>query len=206
MYFGVHDRGYRGTTPRELRRRVGKICTEFNTAAIAIRDSAPNDSIDAVHAATRLYVKVLRAHPFVDGNLRAGYVALNTGLLTLGLDTRPVHRPRAPRRAAGHRVRRQTRPIPAARRTHRRDHRRHQIRLTDVLSWNHEQAHQHQRLAEQRFARPPTPSSTENASRSTTPAARRLALNAHLLALGDPKRAAQMVAEAERAERERATA
>ncbi len=37
-------------------------------------------------------------------------------------------------------------------------------------------------------------------------AARRLALNAHLLALGDPKRAAQMVAEAERAERERATA
>jgi hypothetical protein len=37
-------------------------------------------------------------------------------------------------------------------------------------------------------------------------AARRLALNAHLLALGDPKRAAQMVAEAERAERERITA
>jgi len=44
-------------------------------------------AIDAVHAATRLYVKVLRAHPFVDGNLRAGYVSLNTGLLTLGLDT-----------------------------------------------------------------------------------------------------------------------
>ncbi len=37
-------------------------------------------------------------------------------------------------------------------------------------------------------------------------AARRLALNAHLLALGDPKRAAEMVAEAERAERERITA
>ncbi|MFI5004950.1 MAG: hypothetical protein ACHQE6_08045 [Solirubrobacterales bacterium] len=37
-------------------------------------------------------------------------------------------------------------------------------------------------------------------------AARRLALNAHLLALGDPKRAAQMVAEAERAEREQITA
>jgi fido (protein-threonine AMPylation protein) len=87
VYFGVHDRGYRGTTPRELRRRLGKICTEFNTAAVVIRDSAPNDSNDAVHAATRLYAKVLRAHPFVDGNLRAGYVSLNTGLLTLGLDT-----------------------------------------------------------------------------------------------------------------------
>jgi len=33
-------------------------------------------------------------------------------------------------------------------------------------------------------------------------AARRLALNAHLLSLGDPKRAAEMVAEAEQAERE----
>jgi len=36
--------------------------------------------------------------------------------------------------------------------------------------------------------------------------ARALALNAHLLSLGDPKRAAEMVAEAERAEREQITA
>lgn len=36
--------------------------------------------------------------------------------------------------------------------------------------------------------------------------ARRFAQNAHLLALGDPKRAAEMVAEAERAEREQITA
>ena len=36
--------------------------------------------------------------------------------------------------------------------------------------------------------------------------ARAVALNAHLLALGDPKRAAEMVAEAERAKRERITA
>ncbi len=37
-------------------------------------------------------------------------------------------------------------------------------------------------------------------------AARRLALNAHLLALGDPKRAAEMLAEAECAKREQITA
>ncbi len=37
-------------------------------------------------------------------------------------------------------------------------------------------------------------------------AARRIAQQAHLLALGDPKRAAQMVAEAERAKREQITA
>jgi fido (protein-threonine AMPylation protein) len=78
-------RGYRGTTPRELPRRLGKICTEFNTVAAEIRASEIADSYDAVHAATRLYAKVLRAHPFVDGNLRATTVALNAGLLTLGL-------------------------------------------------------------------------------------------------------------------------
>jgi hypothetical protein len=37
-------------------------------------------------------------------------------------------------------------------------------------------------------------------------ACRRLAQNAHLLALGDPKRAAEMVAKAERVEREHVTA
>jgi fido (protein-threonine AMPylation protein) len=86
VYFGVHDRGYRGTTPRELRRRLEKICTEFNTAAAEIRDVGSDDTYDAVHAATRLYAKVLRAHPFVDGNLRGTTVALNAGLVTLGLD------------------------------------------------------------------------------------------------------------------------
>jgi fido (protein-threonine AMPylation protein) len=86
VYFGVHDRGYRGTTPRELRRRLDKICTEFNTAAAGIRDSGSTDTFDAVHAATRLYAKVLRAHPFVDGNLRGTTVALNAGLATLGLN------------------------------------------------------------------------------------------------------------------------
>lgn len=86
VYFGVHNRGYRGTTPRELRRRLDKVCADFNSAAVEIRDSAPNDSYDAIHAATRLYAKVLRAHPFVDGNLRGTTVALNAGLVTLGLD------------------------------------------------------------------------------------------------------------------------
>ncbi len=80
-------RRYRGTNPRKLPRRLGKICTEFNIAAAAIRASSSTDIFAAIHTATRLYVKVLRAHPFLDGNLRTGYVALNIGLLTLGLDT-----------------------------------------------------------------------------------------------------------------------
>jgi fido (protein-threonine AMPylation protein) len=93
VYFGGHVgtrqsrriRSYRGTNPRELPRRLQKICAEFNTAAAEIRESPAGDSFIAVHAATRLYVKVLRAHPFVDGNLRATIVALNAALLALGL-------------------------------------------------------------------------------------------------------------------------
>ncbi len=86
VYFGVHDRGYRGTNPRELPSRLEKICSEFNVAAARIRESAGIDRFDAVHAATRLYAKVLRAHPWIDGNLRGATVALNAGLVTLGLD------------------------------------------------------------------------------------------------------------------------
>lgn len=86
VYFGVHNRGYRGVTPRELPRRLNKICAEFNTSAAEIRASSGSDTYSAVHAATRLYAKVLRAHPFVDGNLRGTTIALNAGLVTLGLD------------------------------------------------------------------------------------------------------------------------
>lgn len=86
VYFGVSNRGYRGTTPRELPRRLHKICVEFNTAAAAIRVSESAHSFDAVHAATRLYAKLLRAHPWVDGNLRGATVALNAGLVTLAFD------------------------------------------------------------------------------------------------------------------------
>jgi fido (protein-threonine AMPylation protein) len=93
VYFGGHVgtrqprdiRAYRGTNPRELSHRLRTICTEFNTAAAAIRESPASESFGAVHVATRLYAKVLRTHPWVDGNLRATIVALNAALLTLGL-------------------------------------------------------------------------------------------------------------------------
>jgi fido (protein-threonine AMPylation protein) len=87
---GTHQtrrlRRYRGTSPRKLHRRLEKICKEFNATAAQIRASDTAERYDAIHAATRLYVKVLRAHPFVDGNLRAGIAALSAGLVTLGLD------------------------------------------------------------------------------------------------------------------------
>ena len=93
VYFGGHIgtrrsrriREYRGTDPRKLPSRLEEICAEFNATAAALRESPGTDSFSAVYAATRLYAKLLRAHPWVDGNLRAGVVALNASLLTLGL-------------------------------------------------------------------------------------------------------------------------
>jgi fido (protein-threonine AMPylation protein) len=79
-------RPYRGAHPRRLHRRLEKICKEFNTAAAEIRASPATDSFDVVEVATRLYVKLLRAHPFIDGNLRAITIALNAGLVMFGLD------------------------------------------------------------------------------------------------------------------------
>lgn len=93
VFFGGHVgtrrslriREYRGTHPRKLRNRLDDICAEFNAAAATIRESSPTDTFSAVYAATRFYVKLLRAHPWIDGNLRAVFVALNAGLLTLDL-------------------------------------------------------------------------------------------------------------------------
>lgn len=84
VYFDIRTCDYRGTKPRKLPRRLVKICTDFNTTAAAIRASRTADTFDAIHAATRLYAKVLRAHPFLDGNLRVTIVALNAALLALG--------------------------------------------------------------------------------------------------------------------------
>jgi hypothetical protein len=79
VYFGGHVgtrrsrriREYRGTDPRKLPNRLEEICAEFNATAAALRESPGTDSFSAVYAATRLYAKLLRAHPWIDGNLRA---------------------------------------------------------------------------------------------------------------------------------------
>jgi prophage maintenance system killer protein len=78
-------RQYRGTHPRKLRGRLEETCAEFNAAAAAIRETPGADTFSAVYAATRLYAKLLRAHPWIDGNLRTAFVALNASLLTLDL-------------------------------------------------------------------------------------------------------------------------
>lgn len=78
---------YRGVHPQKLQGRLGEICEEFNEARQSMIEAAPGATSinDAAYAGARLYAKLLRAHPFVDGNLRVAFVALHAALLALDL-------------------------------------------------------------------------------------------------------------------------
>lgn len=95
VYFGGHvgtvrsrrTKEYRGIHPKKLRKRVEEICAEFNEARIELIDAEPGSASldDATYAVARLYAKLLRAHPWVDGNLRVAFVALHAALLSVDL-------------------------------------------------------------------------------------------------------------------------
>jgi prophage maintenance system killer protein len=66
---------------------VEGICDEFNEARTELIDAAPGSVSlnDATNVVARLYAKLLRAHPWADGNLRVAFVALHAALLSLDL-------------------------------------------------------------------------------------------------------------------------
>jgi fido (protein-threonine AMPylation protein) len=66
--------------------QVRVACETFNERIVALRsrDIALKASEGATPAA-ELYAEILKTHPFVDGNLRAAYVALVVGLMSVGL-------------------------------------------------------------------------------------------------------------------------
>lgn len=78
---------YKGTHPKKLPDRVSEICDEFNEAREALIEAEPGSISldDAAYVAARLYCKILRVHPWVDGNLRVAFVALHASLLSLSL-------------------------------------------------------------------------------------------------------------------------
>jgi fido (protein-threonine AMPylation protein) len=78
---------YRGAHPKKLPERVREVCDEFNAARQALAAAEPGSASldDAAYAVARLYAKLLRVHPWVDGNLRVAFVALHAGLLSLDL-------------------------------------------------------------------------------------------------------------------------
>ena len=79
-------RPMRGTHPSRIEVRVNAACQEFVAVAEElISGSAAATLRTATDAAARLYAKLLTIHPFVDGNLRAAYATLQSGLLAVDL-------------------------------------------------------------------------------------------------------------------------
>jgi len=73
----------------EIVTRLSAACATYNTKQITLQ-RRPAGTLTAVEGATapaELYTAILEIHPFVDGNLRAAYVALQVGLVSLGLPT-----------------------------------------------------------------------------------------------------------------------
>ena len=71
---------------REIERQLGLVCERFDAARRSVEGRrAATPAAEAIGVAAALYGDLLRIHPFVDGNLRAAFVALQAGLRSLGL-------------------------------------------------------------------------------------------------------------------------
>jgi fido (protein-threonine AMPylation protein) len=82
-------RPVRGSHPRKIRVKLADEFRRFHEGRKELegRSSAGEEvgAREAAFLAGRLYVRLLKIHPFVDGNLRTAYLSLQAALLTLGL-------------------------------------------------------------------------------------------------------------------------
>lgn len=69
-----------GAPAADIVRQLAKVCEEFNGALDALAGRRGVEIIEVARAAAALYAGILRTHPFVDGNHRAGFVALSAAL------------------------------------------------------------------------------------------------------------------------------
>jgi fido (protein-threonine AMPylation protein) len=70
----------------ELRRRLSQACERFNARLKALEAAGGQPRVrDAISIAAELYIEILDAHPFIDGNLRAAAVALEAALRSANL-------------------------------------------------------------------------------------------------------------------------
>jgi fido (protein-threonine AMPylation protein) len=76
-----------GTSGRsEIERQLEVACERFDAVRRSIDERRAATPVkEAIGIVTGLYVDLLRIHPFVDGNLRAAFVALQAGLRSLRL-------------------------------------------------------------------------------------------------------------------------
>jgi fido (protein-threonine AMPylation protein) len=77
-------RGTQGRSAILEELRVG--CERFNASTTALRERDGTVKVaEGVVPAAELYTAILATHPFVDGNLRAAFVALTVSLVSVGL-------------------------------------------------------------------------------------------------------------------------
>jgi fido (protein-threonine AMPylation protein) len=83
----LRDLPIRGTLGRSaIMHELRLACEAFNATAAALRNRERTvETAEGVEPAAALYTAILKTHPFVDGNLRAAYVALTVGLASVGL-------------------------------------------------------------------------------------------------------------------------
>jgi fido (protein-threonine AMPylation protein) len=76
-----------GVLPRSaILARLRAACEMFNARRASLQQrGGPLSAIEGATPPAELYAEILEIHPFVDGNLRAAYVALLVGLASLGL-------------------------------------------------------------------------------------------------------------------------
>lgn len=84
---GIHETLMQGILGRSrIMAELDFACERFNANLSALEHRAEAIPADEGAAApAELYVEILKAHPFIDGNLRAAYVALIAGLAAVGL-------------------------------------------------------------------------------------------------------------------------
>jgi fido (protein-threonine AMPylation protein) len=75
----------RGAHPDRIRKQLEKGFTQFEGGVADLTARQPVAIAEAAFVAARLYGRILRIHPFVDGNLRAAFACLTAALRRLGL-------------------------------------------------------------------------------------------------------------------------
>jgi len=74
-----------GSSPETQRRDLEEVCVSFNQCIDALRDGDAVSVLGRTRPAAALYAGILRVHPFADGNLRTGFIALSAALWSLRL-------------------------------------------------------------------------------------------------------------------------
>lgn len=70
------------------------VCQQYNEGRAELsRRAEPPEAQQVASVAAALYAAILDIHPFVDGNLRAAFVALQVALVSVGLAAAPFRAP-----------------------------------------------------------------------------------------------------------------